>query len=414
MQISQIIDNLACMTIVLESAEEEAGRVLKELLQQGASTSDSAENSEIRALKFAAARLNITSSKNIIIEKRSIKKLVDKVGPNDQKKKMILRYLMYLLKKYGNNITGEQMEMVYPYSEGPIVPENRSHHYVEPETHSDFNQFETHNREMGRVEPPEEYTCPISSRLMYDPVVIASGATYERMWIQKWFDEGNDTCPKTKKKLSHMSLTPNTVMKDLISKWCRINGVSLAEPQQQAKQFQSWEVSSTSIRSFGSSMNSLHLPVDLSSMSLGSLDYSHNSDSSHVKKSNDLNLTSKKADDNSRSQQLNVHLHETDLIILSKFHELEWDSQCEVIKDLKDRLKCNCQDACSVSSGNFVELLNKFLRSAYEHQDVKALRTGTQLLLELVNYCGYKFPPVHVILAMSLISFIWFSSMFNS
>ncbi|XP_028781628.1 U-box domain-containing protein 5, partial [Neltuma alba] len=392
-EISQIIDNLACMTIVLDSAEEEAGRVVKELLQQGASTADSVENSEIKALQFAAARLNISSPKAILIEKRSIKKLLDKVGPNDQTKKTILRYLLYLLKKYGKYITGEQMEMIYPYSEGSIVPENCSHHSrhihnIESERCLNHDQYETRNSEMGRVEPPEEYKCPISSRLMYDPVVIASGATYERMWIQKWFDEGNDTCPKTEKRLAHMSLTPNTVMKDLISKWCRNNGVILAEPQQQAKEFHSWEVSSISIRSFGSSMDDLHLPVDLSNMSLGSLDYSQGSDSSHARNSNDLNLMSKKVNDNSWSHQLNVHVHDTDLIILSESHGLEWDSQCQAIEDLKDRLKCNCQSSCSVSSERFIEFLNRFLSSAYERQDVKALRTGTQLLMEFVNNCG--------------------------
>ncbi|XP_054808986.1 U-box domain-containing protein 5-like isoform X1 [Prosopis cineraria] len=391
-EISQIIDDLACMTIVLDSAEEEAGRVVKELLQQGASTSDSIENSEIKALQFAAARLNITSHKAILTEKRSIKKLLDKVGPNEQAKQKILRYLWYLLKKHGNLITGEHMEMVYPYSEGPILTENCSQHsrlnnYVQPGRCFNYEQFETRNSEMGRAEPPEEYKCPISSRLMYDPVVIASGATYERMWIQKWFDEGNDICPKTKKKLSHLSLTPNTVMKDLISKWCRNNGLTLAEPQKRAKEFRSWEVSSTSIRSFGSSMNDLHLPVDLSGMSLGSLDYSQGSDSSHAR-NNDLNLMLKKAADNSWSHLVNVHVHDTDLKILSKFQDLEWDSQCQAIKDLTDRLKCNCQASCSVSSENFVEPLSRFLSSAYEHQDVKALRTGTQLLMEFVSNCG--------------------------
>ena len=32
---------------------------------------------------------------------------------------------------------------------------------------------------------------------MSDPVIICSGQTYERVCIEKWFSEGNDTCPKT-------------------------------------------------------------------------------------------------------------------------------------------------------------------------------------------------------------------------
>lgn len=393
MQISQIIDNLACTTLVLNSAEVEAGRVVRELLQQGTSTSDSIENSEIEALQFAAARLNITSPKAILIEKRSIKKLLDKVGPNEQTKRMILRYLLYMLKKYGNFIMGEQMEKVYAYNEGSIATENSSHnslrtHYVELDQGLNYDQYKTHDNELGKALPPEEYKCPISLRLMYDPVIIASGVTYERMWIQKWFDEGKDICPKTGKKLTHMLLTPNIVMKDLISKWCRNNGVTLADPSQQAED---WEkASSTSIRSFGSSMMDLHLPVDLSSISLGSLDNSHNSDSSHARSTHSLNLMLK-ANDSSHSHHPNVHVHDTDLAIFSKLPDLEWDSQCQVIEDLKSHLKCNCPVSCSVSSEDFIEPLNRFLSNAYELQDVKALRAGTQLLMEFVNSCGYDY-----------------------
>lgn len=391
LQISQIIDYLACVTFVLDSAEEEAGKVVRELLQQGASTSDSMENSEMRALQFAAARLNITSSKAILIEKRSIKKLVEKVGPSEQTKKMILRYLLYLLKKYENCIVGEQMENAYTYIEGPVATENYGNdslhtHYVEQDQYMNYDQYRTHNSESDKV--PEEYKCPISSRIMYDPVIIASGVTYERVWIQKWFDEGNDICPKTKKKLVHTSLTPNMAMKDLISKWCRINGVTIPDPSQQ--DFRSWEVSTTSIRSFGSSMNDLHLPVDLSSMSLGSLDTSHSSDSLHARGTHSLHLTTTKlkTNENSHSHPPTVHLHDTDLIVLSELSDRDWDSQFQAIEDLKNRLKCNCQVSCSVSSDNFIKPLNRFLNKGYELRDVKALRAGTQLLMEFVKICG--------------------------
>lgn len=73
--------------------------------------------------------------------------------------------------------------------------------------------------------PPEELRCPISLQLMYDPVVIASGQTYERACIEKWFDSGNTTCPKTRKQLSQLSMTPNYCIKGLIASWCEQNGV---------------------------------------------------------------------------------------------------------------------------------------------------------------------------------------------
>lgn len=73
--------------------------------------------------------------------------------------------------------------------------------------------------------PPEELRCPISLQLMYDPVVIASGQTYERACIEKWFHSGNTTCPKTRKQLSQLLRTPNYCIKGLIASWCEQNGV---------------------------------------------------------------------------------------------------------------------------------------------------------------------------------------------
>ena len=99
LQISEIMDDLRSATFSLDSSEEEAGKALRGLLQHGASTSDSFENSEVKAIQYAVSTLQITSQKAILIEKRSIKKLLDKVSDSEATKKKILRYLLYLLKK---------------------------------------------------------------------------------------------------------------------------------------------------------------------------------------------------------------------------------------------------------------------------------------------------------------------------
>lgn len=44
--------------------------------------------------------------------------------------------------------------------------------------------------------------------------------TYERYCIQRWIDCGNKTCPKTQQKLYHLTLTPNYVLRSLITQWC--------------------------------------------------------------------------------------------------------------------------------------------------------------------------------------------------
>ncbi|KAG8051798.1 hypothetical protein GUJ93_ZPchr0001g33134 [Zizania palustris] len=45
--------------------------------------------------------------------------------------------------------------------------------------------------------PPPDFRCPISLDLMRDPVVSASGQTYDRESITRWFGSGKSTCPKT-------------------------------------------------------------------------------------------------------------------------------------------------------------------------------------------------------------------------
>ncbi|XP_042378115.1 U-box domain-containing protein 12-like isoform X2 [Zingiber officinale] len=74
---------------------------------------------------------------------------------------------------------------------------------------------------------PDDFRCPMSLELMKDPVIISSGLTYERSYIQKWLENGHKTCPKTQQPLSHTILTPNFILKSLIVQWCDANGIEL-------------------------------------------------------------------------------------------------------------------------------------------------------------------------------------------
>ncbi|KAG6499886.1 hypothetical protein ZIOFF_039697 [Zingiber officinale] len=76
---------------------------------------------------------------------------------------------------------------------------------------------------------PNDFHCPISWELMGDPVIMSTGQTYERGYIEKWLEAGHDTCPKTQQKLSNTSLTPNHVLRSLIVQWCVENGVDPPE-----------------------------------------------------------------------------------------------------------------------------------------------------------------------------------------
>ncbi|KAH9287834.1 hypothetical protein KI387_031951, partial [Taxus chinensis] len=77
---------------------------------------------------------------------------------------------------------------------------------------------------------PADFRCPLSLELMSDPVIVASGQTYERAYIQQWLDQGMATCPKTRQTLSHTNLIPNYTVKALIANWCESNDVPLPEP----------------------------------------------------------------------------------------------------------------------------------------------------------------------------------------
>jgi len=75
--------------------------------------------------------------------------------------------------------------------------------------------------------PPPDFRCPITLDIMREPVVVASGQTYDRDSIFRWFDSGKSTCPKTGQVLTVLELVPNKALKNLIAKWCRENGVAM-------------------------------------------------------------------------------------------------------------------------------------------------------------------------------------------
>lgn len=76
---------------------------------------------------------------------------------------------------------------------------------------------------------PADFCCPLSLELMTDPVIVASGQTYERAFIRNWIDLGLTVCPKTRQTLGHTNLIPNYTVKALIANWCESNNVKLPD-----------------------------------------------------------------------------------------------------------------------------------------------------------------------------------------
>ncbi|KAL4368299.1 hypothetical protein GQ457_05G012840 [Hibiscus cannabinus] len=85
-EISQVVDDLQAANFVPDKFDAGAGKAVRELLQQGTATPDSVEYTETRALQTAASQFHITSSAAILIEKRSIKRLLEKVLDTDVQK----------------------------------------------------------------------------------------------------------------------------------------------------------------------------------------------------------------------------------------------------------------------------------------------------------------------------------------
>ncbi|CAL9133923.1 unnamed protein product [Musa textilis] len=78
---------------------------------------------------------------------------------------------------------------------------------------------------LENITVPADFRCPISLDLMRDPVVVATGQTYDREPIVRWIGSGHATCPKSGQPLAHLELVPNRALKNLIARWCHDNNV---------------------------------------------------------------------------------------------------------------------------------------------------------------------------------------------
>ncbi|KAK9054373.1 hypothetical protein SSX86_025451 [Deinandra increscens subsp. villosa] len=111
-KVSQIVDYIRSVVFTLDPSEDEAGRVLLALLHQDIKASKFAKLEELKAFNFAASRLHITSPLAIVIEKRSIRKLLSKILDTDPVKKKILNYFLYLVLKYGKPTKQQDTESI--------------------------------------------------------------------------------------------------------------------------------------------------------------------------------------------------------------------------------------------------------------------------------------------------------------
>jgi hypothetical protein len=83
-------------------------------------------------------------------------------------------------------------------------------------------------------EPPAELLCPLTGKVMSDPVICSDGHTYERMAIEQHFQSQIDlqhqlsgdassptvvTSPLTKQRLDSAALIPNRAVQNMVAKF---------------------------------------------------------------------------------------------------------------------------------------------------------------------------------------------------
>jgi hypothetical protein len=75
--------------------------------------------------------------------------------------------------------------------------------------------------------PPSDFICPLTHKLMGDPLMSRYGDHFERSAIMAWFDKGNNYCPVTGNPLRPSMLVSDKTLQWKIDYWAKKNGYEL-------------------------------------------------------------------------------------------------------------------------------------------------------------------------------------------
>ncbi|VVA94381.1 unnamed protein product [Arabis nemorensis] len=389
-QILEIVSELEKTRFELDPSEKEVGDQIIALLQQGKKFDNCNDNTELEIFHQAATRLNITSSRVALAERRALKKLIDRArAEEDKRKESIVAYLLHLMRKCSKLFRSEILDENDSQGSTPCSPTGQGFNEDRGSGHGfgrqlsrfgSLNYQPTNSRKSGQMPvPPEELRCPISLQLMCDPVIIASGQTYERVCIEKWFNDGHNTCPKTQQQLPHLSLTPNNCVKGLIASWCEQNGTQIPSGPPESLDLDYWRLAlsdsestkSKSVNSIGScKLKGIKIvPLEVNGttgVERQNTDESFGSDDDDEKEDSDTNVLE-------RYQDL--------LAILNEEEDL--DKKGKVVEKIRLLLKDDEEARIFMGANGFVEALLRFLGSAVDKNNVAAQDTGAMALFNL-------------------------------
>ncbi|KAL0927411.1 hypothetical protein M5K25_001577 [Dendrobium thyrsiflorum] len=390
-QILEIVSELQIIVFELDQSEKQIGNDVISLLQKerrGNCTPNC--NDELEIFHHAASRLGITSSRAALVERRSLKKLIERARAEDDKRKeSIVFYLLHLLRKYSKHFRAEMADDTDSQGSSPCSPTVLGSLDDISQTGGLAQAFEKqisslssfNSKQSGVIFgnlpiPPEELRCSISFQLMYDPVIISSGQTYERACIEKWFNDGHHTCPKTKQQLPHLCLTPNYCVKGLIASWCEQNGVSLPDGPPESLDANYWrlvlsESETTDTRSTGYRNSCLLKETEIVPFDA----------SDSVQETLEGEMGSFNDSCGQAFEEDELQIYESLLAVLYGGESIS--RQCEAVEQIRLLLKDDEEARIYMGANGFVEALVRFLKLAIDEGDEKGQEIGAMALFNI-------------------------------
>ncbi|XP_028127076.1 U-box domain-containing protein 6-like isoform X1 [Camellia sinensis] len=389
-QISEILSELEGTEFSLDPLEKQIGDDIIALLQQGRRfNSNCNDNNELEYFHQAASKLGITSSRTALTERRALKKLIEKARiEEDKRKESIVAYLLHLMRKYSKLFRSDFSDDNDSQGSTPCSPTVQGSfddgggpggvgHVFEQQLskHGSFN-FKPNFRRSGQMPlPPEELRCPISLQLMYDPVIIASGQTYERICIEKWFSDGHNTCPKTQQQLPHLSLTPNYCVKGLVASWCEQNGVPVPDGPPESLDLNYWRLVLSENESVNSKSMDKIRSCNMKGVKVVPIEESCIIEEAEGNEAEDVPVNEEEFEHNV------LERYDEFFMILDKEDDL--GKKCIVVEKIRLLLKDDEEARIYMGANGFVEALLRFLECAVQERHDMAQGIGAMALFNL-------------------------------
>lgn len=390
-QISEILSELAGIEFSLNPFEKQIGDDIIALLQQGKKfNSNCSDNNELKSFHQATSRLGITSSRAALRERRALKKVIEKARVDDDKRKeSIVAYLLHLMRKYSKLFRGDLSDDNDSQGSTPCSPTVQGCNFEDNggfvanvrafdrqfSKLSSFNFRPNFRRSEQIPVPPEELRCPISLQLMYDPVIIASGQTYERVCIEKWFSDGHNTCPKTLQSLPHLSLTPNYCVKGLVASWCEQNGVQTPAAPPDSLDLNYWRLALSERESTNSKSVDSISSFKIKGIKIVPIEESCIVEEAEGNEVDEIGIKDEEYGFNA------VETYDKFLAVLDK--ETDLRKKLRVVEHIRHLLKDDEEARIYMGANGFVDVLLQFLGTAVKERSEVALENGTMALFNL-------------------------------